>query len=154
MESLYAGQYLYGQRDVPPGAGMRKWRNQDGGVALRSTMALATLLLIGGAIYLILTTNQQNQQTFHRKAQSISEYGLMLALQQLQQQPSWREGLPRTSYDGGWYSVGMKEGNTDGNRLTLTAEGGMGSATVQKVCVLNLSISPRGDSSWVRESIR
>jgi len=126
---------------------------ENGGVIFRVIAALVTLVVIGGAIFGLLSTHQQAQQTYHRKALEISEYGLMLALGKLHEEPSWRAGFPKTSYDDGWYKVRMSE-KQQGEKiyLTITSEAGIGSSTDVKECVLSRSRSET-DTAWVRESM-
>ena len=130
-----------------------KATSETGGVILRIVIALMTLIVIGGAIYGVLYSRLQDQQTYHRKALEVSEYGLMLALEQLHNEPSWRAGFEKTPYDEGWYKVTVKEREENGKiLLEITSLGTMRSSTNTKVCVLSREKSAP-DSSWVRESL-
>ena len=127
---------------------------QNGGVALRILIALITLIIIAGVIVITLSRDQEKQQLYHRKVVAISEYGLQNALQKLHDQPSWRGGIEKTSYDGGWYKVNIKRNvNADTLYLLITSESHLKYASDSKKCILSLSVV-NGDSLWLRRSMQ
>ena len=127
---------------------------QHGGVALRILIALITLIIIAGVIVITLSRDQEKQQVNHRKVVAICEYGLQNALQKLHDEPSWRGGIEKTSYDGGWYKVNIKRNvNADTLYLLITAESHLKDASDSKKCILSLSVV-NGDSLWLRRSMQ
>jgi hypothetical protein len=128
-------------------------RAENGGIRLRVLIVLATLCIVGGTIYQLLHTLGQNQQTNHRKALAISEYGLMVALQQEPTGATPPNAIPKTPYDEGWYRVTTRQ-QTRGDTLfcTVTSIGNFGSATERRECILRLTVEDT-DSTWVRESM-
>ena len=129
-------------------------RTQSGGVRFRVLIVLVTLCVVGFAIYQLLHTLGQNQQTNHRKALAISEYGLMMALQQVPTGSAPPPDIARTEYDDGWYQVKTDKHLRDDTLFcTVTSIGHFGSATEQRECILRLEVTG-ADSLWVRESIR
>jgi hypothetical protein len=126
----------------------------EGQIVVRLLIAVFTLTLIGGSIYYVLQNYQQNQQVYHRKALSISEYGLMMAFEELGKSPSWSKGFGKTDYDGGWYLVKMERiTNNDTLFLSITSEGHLKSAAEIVKCILSLNVAD-GDSVWTRRSMQ
>jgi len=139
------------------GAGMNynsvKTSFEKGGVTFRIIIACATLILIGGAIFFMLRNYQQKQQVYHRKAISISEYGLLEALQKIGDQPSWTEGIDKTPYEDGWYEVETSQFlSADTIFMVIKSKGYSKSVSGTKECVLRLDLSG-GDSTWIRHSM-
>ena len=127
---------------------------QTGNIAIRILIVLITLLLIAGTIVFTLSQSKENQQIYHRKVMAISEYGLLMALEKLHEEPSWKGNIERTPYDGGWYKIKtMRAMNADTLFVTIECEGHLKSAFDCKRCVLTLSVID-GDSIWVRRSIQ
>ncbi len=127
--------------------------NSSGKVLLRVIICSITLLIVGGFIALLLRSFEHKKLENDRKALAISEYGLMMALQKINREPSWRSGIDKEPYEGGAYEVSLEQKvRSDTLRVRLTATGEMGSVTKTKECILRLDISD-GDSSWVRESM-
>ena len=128
-------------------------RRNRGGVLLRICIVLATLGIVGFAIFQILHTLGQNQETDHRKALAISEYGLMTALQQVPSGATPPPAIPRTGYDDGWYRVTTSQRQRDDTLFcTVTSFGHFGSATERRQCVLQ-RVTTSSDSNWVRKRI-
>jgi hypothetical protein len=126
---------------------------QRGGVVLRIIIASITLVVIGGLIFILLHNYQQKQQIYHRKALSISEYGLFQALQKIGEEPSWTKGIEKTPYEDGWYRVETNQFlSGDTIFLAVRSEGHIKSITDTKECVLRLEMSS-GDSVWIRHSM-
>ncbi len=124
-----------------------------GGMLIRTIIVIISLFIVGGAIYIVLINFGTDQQINHRKALAISEYGLMEALQKVQSDPSATEGIPKTSYDKGWYAVSLhRYVQNDTVFLTVSSEGHAGPVTERRECILRLEASG-ADTSWVRESL-
>ena len=129
-------------------------RRNEGGVLLRICIVLVTLGIVGFAIFQLLHTLGQNQETDHRKALAISEYGLMTALQQVPAGATPPPAIARTDYDDGWYRVTTSQ-QQRGDTLfcTVTSVGHFGSATERRECILRLAVTS-SDSNWVREHMQ
>ena len=128
--------------------------SNHGGMVIRSVMVLLSFTMVGSIIYVILQKHQHNQQIYHRKALAIAEYGLFQALQKVHTDPSWTSGFHRTTYNDGWYRVGIQPASRDDTLfLTVRSEGHMGSASSTKECILFLRAN-NNDSLWVRYAIR
>ncbi|MFP4679061.1 MAG: hypothetical protein ACLFQB_01155 [Chitinispirillaceae bacterium] len=125
----------------------------SGKVLLRVIICLVTLLVVGVFIAVLLRTYEQRNLENHRKALTICEYGLLKALQKIEDEPSWRDGFQNKTYIGGAYEVIVDSQVENGTlRLKLKSVGEMGSVKKNKECILRLRTSD-GDSSWVRESM-
>lgn len=128
---------------------MNRLKNSNASIHFRILLAILTLLIVGGAVVGILRSKQQSFHIQHRKALEISEYGLMSALTHLHENPSWRDGLPKTKYNDGWYRVELKEnGRGKIHLLTVTSVGGCGSVRQIKKMVLQRYLNDQ-DTSWV-----
>jgi hypothetical protein len=111
------------------------------------------LLVIGGAMFGLLRTYGQKQQVYHRKALAISEYGLLVALQKIGEQPSWTKGFSEIPYEGGWYKVRIENLlEKDTLLLKIVSIGHYRSVSDSRQCILKLDTSG-GDSVWVRQSM-
>jgi hypothetical protein len=116
---------------------------------VRIVVLVSTLVVAAAAVVVLLSELQKNQRVDHRRALENSEQGLMLALERLHQQPSWREGLPKTSHRGGWYRVELRpEKRSDTLCLDVEAQGGSGAVVRRKAMLLRLE-ERDGDSMWV-----
>ncbi len=128
--------------------------NCAGGVYLRIIVCIATLILVGAFIAVVLRTFEQRKLENDRKALAISEYGLFVALQKIKDSPSWNEGIPREPYDGGEYEVSVeKKIQADTLLLNIKSMGKMGSVEKMKECTLRLEIK-ENDSVWVQQSMQ
>jgi hypothetical protein len=128
-------------------------RSQSGGVAARVLLACVTLVGIGVLIAFMLQHYQEQQRENHRKAGTISEYGLQVTLERLSAETSWGGDTGKVQYDGGWYTVALRRfTRNDTLMLELKSEGHMGSATDTRDCLLSLLVK-NGDSVWVPEGI-
>jgi hypothetical protein len=129
-------------------------RGSGGGVGIRILWILATLVVVAAAIFWFLDKGQENQEILNRKAVEIGEYGLLMALDRLKDSPSWCEGLPRTEYENGWYSVSVRrQEGKDTTILIVEAVGHAGQVARKQGCVLRLE-AKNSDSVWVRQSIK
>ena len=129
-------------------------RKQSGGIGLRITLAVVTLILLVGGVIWVVRTFQETQQTHLRRATQISEDGLLQALQNLQESPSWRGPIGRTECEDGWYQVTVSRDDSAGReRLLLTSDGHSGSIVRRQICVLLLSING-SDSVWIQQSMK
>jgi hypothetical protein len=124
-----------------------------GGVGIRLLFVAITLILIGVSIGYFLFDSQQRLKDNHRKAGRISEYGLQSALEEITMHPSWRQGFEKTPYDGGWYTVQLKESRVNDTLvLAVVAESHLDNASDRRECLLALSING-SDSTWVQRSL-
>ena len=131
----------------------RLFSSERGGILLRVLIAVITLVIIGAAIFVVLHKYQQKQEVYHRKATAISEYGLLVALQKIQNEPSWSGDFGKTAYDDGWYRVETSQYlSSDTLFLTIKSFGHMNSVLDTRECKLRLQSSD-GDSVWVRYSM-
>jgi hypothetical protein len=129
-------------------------RAERGGIGVRIVYIVATLAVVAGAIFWVLDTRQKDQEKLNRKATEISEYGLLGALGQLKDNPSWQEGIKRTVYENGWYSTTVqRQTKQDTSLLVVEATGHIGSVTKKQQCVLRLVVSGK-DSVWIRQSMK
>jgi hypothetical protein len=126
---------------------------ERGGIAARVLLAVVTLIVVGVFIKVFLDKKEEGQKYHYENALRIAEYGLGQALMQLGQNPSWRAGLPRTSYNEGWYRVSLTT-RTNRDTLFLTAESEGSSGPVVRTTSKSFfrTISPRGDTTWQASS--
>jgi hypothetical protein len=126
--------------------------NQRGGLKALLFFVVLTLLGVAGTVFFIIGSYQKNQPMYQRKALQLSEYGLLEALQQLQQQPSWKAGFERTPYRDGWFRVVVTAHDSlVPAGLTLVSEGHSGTLTRRQICELRLQLP---DSVWIQQSLR
>jgi hypothetical protein len=125
-------------------------RGVHGGLLVHSLVTVFTLLALAAVIFAVARTHQRNQTIHRRKALQICEDGLMVALQRLSEEPSWREGISRTEHGDGWYEVSVGTAPADSaSRIRVVARGSCGRATRQQQCILELTAED-GDSVWVQ----
>jgi hypothetical protein len=135
------------------GTGYRGNSGESGGVGVRAALATVTLAIIAALIVVVLRSAGERQETDHRKAVRISEYGLQEALNAVQEKPSWTAGFPKTACDGGWYSVTVRRfAQSDTVLLEIRSEGTKGRVSDVKECLL-VRVSGGVDSLWVPRSI-
>lgn len=128
--------------------------NEQGGVILRSVIIIFTLLIVGVTIFSLLKSYSRNQETYHRRALAISEYGLMVALQKLQDDPLNPSEIPKTKYNKGWYKVFIsKQLRNNTTFYTVISYGRAGSVTEKRECVLRLD-SSGGEPLLIRERMQ
>jgi hypothetical protein len=138
--------HLYFQTGLGPG--------ERGGVGIRILLIAATVAAVALAIFWFLDKGQQDQEVLNRKAVETGEYGLLMALQRLKDNPSWCEGLDRTEYESGWYTVSVKrQAGQDTTFLVVESVGHAGQVARKQGCILRLEKNG-SDSVWVRQSIR
>jgi hypothetical protein len=115
----------------------------------------ATLVVLGVMVVALVRGFQSNLRVHRRKALQISEYGLLQSLNRLQEEPSWRAGIEKTSYLDGWYTVSLAlEGRGDVPQLRVRSVGRSGVSSRVHECTLTLSINDEGDSTWVQQSLK
>ena len=125
-----------------------------GGVGTRILLIIATLAVVAVSIFWFLNSRQSDQETLNRKAVEISEYGLLQALAYIKENPSWTGTLPRTDYDGGWYSATAARRKTaDTALLDIVSQAHIGAVLYKQECVLRLSVAGN-DSQWVRQGVK
>jgi hypothetical protein len=134
--------------------GLRKGlRNgQEGSFALRVVLIVGTLVVVGGLVLWLVVLYPRALAADRRRAQQISEDGLIQALNTLQRQPSWREGIPRTSHGEGWYEVSVTRGDSP-QHLVVVSEGQSGKVVREQTCELGLVVDS-GGSTWVQTDLR
>ena len=128
--------------------------NDCGGLFGHTVITVATLLILAGVVYAVVRSHSHSQAENRRKAMQICEDGLMVALQCISEQPSWRNGFTRTEHEDGWYEVTVKQ--VDGvqpSQLHLEALGWSAGVTRKLTYSLSLSIE-NGDSVWVYKGTR
>lgn len=127
---------------------------QHGGVIFRILIAFTTLVIIGVLIYSLIQNYQQNGQEYHRKAIELSEYGMLITLQKINETPSWREGYKKTSYESGFFSVELRPSLLQDQTLlmTIVSRGYMNDVTEERQIVLRLQVEGT-DSTWVPEQM-
>jgi len=124
--------------------------SEAGNVVSRSLIIAVTAIVVASGIAGLLLWYGQKLQIDNRKAQAISEYGLMVALQRLQSEPSSVGDIGRTSFENGWYEVRFERTQSgDTVFMAVRADGHCGSESQQSECVLRLDASGE-DSVWVR----
>lgn len=127
---------------------------QQGGVIFRIMAAFTTLIIIGALMYSLIQDYQQNGQEYHRKAIELSEYGMLLTLQKINEKPSWREGYKKTSYESGFFSVELRPCLQDQTLyMTIVSRGYMNSVTEERQIVLMLQVEGK-DSTWIPQQMR
>ncbi|NLL13304.1 MAG: hypothetical protein GX267_07865 [Fibrobacter sp.] len=127
---------------------------QQGGVIFRIIAAFTTLIIIGALIYSLVQDYQQNGQEYHRKAIELSEYGMLLTLQKINEKPSWREGYKKTSYEDGFFSVELRPSLQEQTLfMTIVSRGYMNSVTEERQIVLMLQVEGN-DSTWIPQQMR
>lgn len=126
---------------------------QHGGIVFRVIIAFTTLLLIGAALYSIIMNYQENGQEYHRKAIEISEYGMLLSLQKINEKPSWRDGFKKTEYENGFFTVELHP-HYHGQTLymTIISRGELKSVVEERQIQLMLQVTG-ADSSWVPQTM-
>lgn len=128
--------------------------SQNGGIAFRIIVAFTTLFLIGVVLYSLIQDYQQDGQENHRKAIELSEYGMLLTLQKINDDPSWQEGFKKTDYENGSFSVEMRPHLQDNTFfMTIISKGQINSVVEERQIVLKLQITA-DDSSWIPEDMR
>ncbi|MBN1604670.1 MAG: hypothetical protein JW915_23880 [Chitinispirillaceae bacterium] len=122
--------------------------HSSGGVILRIVIISATLLLIGITVVFLLKNFRNREEINGRKAMSISEYGLLQAMQKLNEQPGWRDGFNHIRFEDGWYSVTLKD-EYSGDTLFLKVEsnGQIGSIVDQRTVTLRRIVTGT-DTIW------
>ncbi len=127
--------------------------SQNGGIIFRIVIAFTTLFLIGVVIYSLVQNYQQNGQEYHRKAIELSEYGMLLTLQKINEEPSWRSGFKKTNYENGTFTVDMRPRLQDNTLfMTIVSRGQINSVIEERQIVLKLQITA-DDSSWIPEEM-
>lgn len=125
--------------------------NQSGGIIIRSIIIILTLCVVGFSIYTLLHNFGQNQQVAYRKALAISEYGLMVALQNLPLSPAEIRNVKKTTYEQGWYKVTFNTfSRNDTTFCTISSIGHFGTVKEKRSCLVRLNTSS-GDTTWIRE---
>lgn len=127
--------------------------DQSGGFLLHVIVIAATLAVVAVMVVVLVRSHQRNQEMHRRKALRICEDGLMVAMERLQQAPSWRGGIPKTSHREGWYRVTVEERSDSVPKLMVTATGHSAGVQRRQESLLRLYIDS-GDSVWVQQSIR
>lgn len=127
---------------------------EDGGIAVRAIILVATLAIVGAAIYFLLVSFGRDQEADHRKALAISEYGLQIGLEQLNAGKTIPNAIPKTLYDNGWFTVSFDRYlKSDTVFLAVRSVGRSGSESEQRECILRMSINGN-DTAWSPEAMR
>jgi len=140
--SIYMGSY-----------NMVKSIRCGGGVGLRVLICAVSLLALAGAIVALLQTFESRKADDHRRAETISDYGLMTALEKLGVERDWNEGFKDEPYPyddkGGTFSVTLTREERDGALyVKVVSTGVSGSVTKTQERELRLDAdAPEGDSA-------
>jgi hypothetical protein len=127
--------------------------SRTGGVRVRILFVVITLIGVGVSISLLLRQQQSEHQSNSARALVISEYGLQLSLEKLQDSPSWQAGFPQTTYNKGSYTVTMTRQTTgDSVHLRIESVGRSGQESRLKVINLVLVVGD-GDSMWLPTAV-
>jgi hypothetical protein len=134
---------------ISPHRHYRLGLGERGGIMARVLLAVFTLIIVGVFIKVFLDKKEEGHKYHYENALRIAEYGLGQALMQLGQNPSWRTGLPRTSYNEGWYRVSLSTRTArDTLFLAVESEGCSGPVVRTTSRSFVRTISPRGDTTW------
>jgi hypothetical protein len=139
-------------KEKPENTGVRNARSR-GGIVLWVSVVIITLACVTGAVFWLLQSQSQQQKMSHRKADEISDYGLIVALDTINKNPSWTGPINKTPYDGGVYEVTLSRiTDADSILVNIEARGTFGSQTQKKHCVL---VRASADSSgpWTRREL-
>jgi hypothetical protein len=153
-------------------------RGVSGGVALRLALCAVSLLMLGGAIFALMSTFKERKTEEYRRALSMCEKGLEDALMGRlnpddPQGPGWLQGAfarisgkPGQSEEfkgepddenGANYSVVFKLENLgDTSLFKIVSTGSSGSVTQvqERAFKFRLEVTEENDSVWVNEGIR
>jgi hypothetical protein len=127
---------------------LSKLVRSSGEVALRIVIVIATLLLVGVTVVILLKSFRNNEEINGRKVMAISEYGLLQAMQKLNEQPGWRDGFNHFEYEDGWYTVTVKSENSgDTIYLNVVSKGQIGSIVDQRTVTIRGIVTDK-DTIW------
>ncbi|MDR2693013.1 MAG: hypothetical protein LBB74_02215 [Chitinispirillales bacterium] len=149
-------------------------RGVSGGVALRLVLCAVSLLVLGGAIFALMSAFKERKADDYRKALSKCDSGLQEAFIRLNpdgsQDLNWLRaafagvsGAPGGSEefkgepdeDGANFSVLLKRENRGDTLLfRIVSTGSSGSVTQVQERAYRLTVSGENDSAWVNEDIR
>jgi hypothetical protein len=126
--------------------------NSRGGVAVQILLAVVTLGIIAGVMVATLLREREKQQVYHRKVIAIAEYGLMEALQKINEDPSWMGSTKKTDYDDGWYKVKVRSyTKSDTSFISIVSIAQVKAISDSQKCILYRDVVD-GDSVWIRRS--
>ncbi len=126
-----------------------------GGVPIRILFILVTFLLIGGSLFLMLENQKNKNKIAHRKAIELSDYGLqqmmMKISEQLNDDPSQIQGINKTEFNEGWYTVAVSvTQESDILTFSIESEGHVGTQSgLQKRKVTLKQSVVDGDTTWM-----
>jgi hypothetical protein len=124
--------------------------NCRGGVAVQILLVVVTLGIIAGIMVATLLREREKQQVYHRKVIAIAEYGLMEALQKINENPSWTGSDNKTEYDDGWYRVKVRSyTKSDTSFISIVSFAQVKSTSDSQKCILFRNVVD-GDSVWIR----
>jgi len=149
-------------------------RGVSGGIAWRLVLCAASLLVLGGAIFALMSTFKERKADDYRKAELKSASGLQDAFKmfnpgderdlgglrrvfdRVSGMPGQREEFKgEPDEDGANYSVVFKRENRGDTVLfKIVSTGASGSVTQVQECTFRLEVTEENDSVWVNEGIR
>ena len=74
-------------------------------------VALVTLVALAGVIIVFVTKELREREVNKKLAQEVAEYGMEMALMEIQKDPLWNQGFLNVKYRGGYYTVNMEKAN-------------------------------------------
>jgi hypothetical protein len=149
-------------------------RGVSGGVALRLVLCAVSLLVLGGAIFALMSTFKERKADDYRKAELKCGSGLQEAFNmfnpgeepglgglrrifdRVSGMPGRREEFKgEPDEDGANYSVVFKRENRGDTVLfKIVSTGASGSVTQVQECTFRLEVTEENDSVWINEGIR
>jgi len=99
-------------------------------ISIISLLALATVILF-------YVTDQIRERSLNRKnAQEIAEYGMMIALKKIEEEPAWTQGFSNIKYKGGYYSIKIVK--NDDNTFKAISTGFINNVKKGVICTYKL----------------
>ncbi|MDR2578514.1 MAG: hypothetical protein LBC70_06875 [Chitinispirillales bacterium] len=128
---------------------------RSGGVAFRVIICAVSLILLGGAIFVLLKTFQTGKEDDHRRALQLSEYGLQEAFKRLAESQEWSTEFSDKPFDDdGNFTVSFtREVRNDTLHISIISTGVSGTVTriVEHTLRICLVEAPADDSGTVEE---
>jgi hypothetical protein len=113
-------------------------RDPRGGVQSTLVVTLSVLTLLALAVTIVFAVRKQiDQRNQSRKnAQEAAEYGMMIALQKIEENPQWQEGFTGVKYKDASYDVKIEK--TGENSFRAQSTGTCRSIKLKVICAYEL----------------
>jgi hypothetical protein len=97
-------------------------RNKKGSFQSTAVLTVSALTLLVLAVIIIFYVKNQidNRKINKKNAQEIAEYGMMIALKKIEENPSWTEGFSNIKYKNGYYNVTIEKNGKNTYRAIST----------------------------------